>query len=141
MEKETDTHSLPAAETVAYELAEIWKNEMGTDLAYVAGDMWSAANVTLHAPGRPSMFYLHDLELSPWIDFKDIQQKGLMMVWRGDRETPLNELLAYYPDAVRQGSRTFRYRSGADIPEVIVNWLIIPPGMVAKHSANHAAPS
>ena len=137
--KQTRIH-YPAA-AVAIELANIWKDEMGTDLTYVAGDMWSAANVTLHAPGRPSMFYLHDLELSPWIDFTDVQQKGLMIVWRGDREAPLNELLAYYPDAVRQGSKTFRYRSGAEIPEVIVNWLIIPPGKVADPAANSAGSS
>ncbi|WP_282046022.1 glycosyltransferase family 39 protein [Roseibium album] len=124
------------ARVVANELASIWKTEMGTDIAYVAGDMWSAANVTLHAPGRPSMFYLHDRRLSPWIDIKDVQNKGLMIVWRGDREAPLNELLAYYPDAARQGSRTFPFRAGGDIPDVTVNWLIIPPGKVAEEPAN-----
>ncbi len=133
-QKQTRIHY--PAEQVARELAAVWKSEMGTDLAYVAGDMWSAANVTLHAPGRPSMFYLHSRRLSPWIDMEDVQRKGLMIVWRGDRDVPLNELLAFYPDAVRQGSRTFRFRSGADIPEVIVNWLIVPPGEVAETRVN-----
>ena len=82
------------------------------------------------------MFYLHDRRLSPWIDIKDVQNKGLMIVWRGDREAPLNELLAYYPDAARQGSRTFPFRAGGDIPDVTVNWLIIPPGKVAEEPAN-----
>jgi len=117
---------------VAEELASIWKAETGTDLAYVAGDMWSAANVTLYAPGRPSMFYLHDPRLSPWIDLDDVQQRGLMVVWRGEGQRPIDEIRRYYPDAVRDGSRTFRYRSPADIPDVTVNWLIVPPGRVAR---------
>ncbi|WP_305989493.1 glycosyltransferase family 39 protein [Roseibium sp. MMSF_3544] len=133
-EKQTRIHY--PAKDVAIELADIWKSQTGTDLAYVAGDMWSAANVTLHAPGRPSMFYLHSQTLSPWIDLEDVQQKGVMIVWRGDRDIPLNELLVFYPDAVRDGSKSFRYRSSADIPEVVVNWLIIPPGEVAEVPAN-----
>lgn len=130
--KEKQTRMHYPAQAVAETLAKVWHTEMGTDLAYVAGDMWSAANVTLYAPGRPSMFYLHSRRLSPWISFEDVQTKGLMIVWRGDRDRPLNEVLAYYPKAVRQGSQTFRYLSGAAIPPVRVNWVIIPPGKVAK---------
>ncbi|WP_209017621.1 glycosyltransferase family 39 protein [Roseibium aggregatum] len=120
---------------VAEELARVWKAETGTDLAYVAGDMWSAANVTLYAPGRPSMFYLHDLDQSPWIDIVDVQSKGLMIVWRGDRKKPLREIQSFYPDAVRDGQMTVPYQSSADIPEAIVNWVIVPPGKVAVRPA------
>ncbi|MEM9635441.1 MAG: 4-amino-4-deoxy-L-arabinose transferase, partial [Pseudomonadota bacterium] len=121
---------------VAQELAALWKDRMGTDLAYVAGDMWSAANVTLHAPSRPSMFYLHDQTLSPWINLEDVQQKGLMIVWRGDRDTPLPEILEHYPNAVREGSKTFPYRASGDIPDATVNWLIIPPGEISEGPEN-----
>ncbi|MBO6508661.1 MAG: glycosyltransferase family 39 protein [Roseibium sp.] len=121
-------------EVVARDLAAIWKSEMGTDLPYVAGDMWSAANVTLHAPGRPSMFYLHSQTLSPWIDIEDVQNKGLMIVWRGDREQPLNEILAHYPNAQREGSRTYTYHTSGNIPDAVVNWLIIRPGEVSTGS-------
>ncbi|WP_420334398.1 glycosyltransferase family 39 protein [Roseibium sp.] len=133
-QKQTRIH-YPAS-AVAEEMARIWHEDQNTDLAYVAGDMWSAANVALHAPNRPSMFYLHSRTLSPWIDIDDVQKKGLMIVWRGDRKTPLREFLKYYPGAVRQGSRTFGYLSGAEIPEVTVNWLIIPPGKVAEAPVN-----
>ncbi len=115
---------------IAADLARIWKTETGTELAYVAGDMWSAANVTLFAPGRPSMFYRHNLMLSPWIDPQDVQDKGLMIVWRGDRETPESDMSALYPGATRDGSRSFRYSTPADLPEVLVNWIVVPPGQV-----------
>ncbi|WP_434055072.1 MAG: glycosyltransferase family 39 protein [Roseibium sp.] len=133
-QKQTRIHY--PARAVAEEMARIWREDQNSDLAYVSGDMWSAANVTLHAPGRPSMFYLHSRTLSPWIDLDDVQEKGLMIVWRGDQDRPLREFLAFYPDAVRQGSRTFDYLSGAEIPEVTVNWLIIPPGEVAVGPVN-----
>jgi 4-amino-4-deoxy-L-arabinose transferase-like glycosyltransferase len=128
--KQTRVH-YPAAD-IAYALANIWKDKTGTDLAYVAGDMWSAANVTIQAPGRPSMFYLHDPVLSPWIDLDDVQKKGLMIVWRGDSVNLPGEIRAWYPDAVRDGFLSFPYRSSAQIPEVTVNWLIVPPGAVAE---------
>ncbi len=121
---------------IAEDMARVWKERMGTDLAYVAGDMWSAANVTTQAASRPSMFYLHDRTLSPWIDPKDVQEKGLMIVWRGDRETPIEEIRRYYPDAVREGSRTFAYQTSGSIPDVTVNWVIVPPGKVVFEPAN-----
>lgn len=121
---------------IGEELARVWQAETGTDLAYVAGDMWSAANVTLQAPGRPSMFYLHSQALSPWIDLRDVQDKGLMIVWRGDSERPLNEILAYYPGAVRDGSKSFSYHTSGKIPDVTVNWIIVPPGAVAEAPVN-----
>ena len=82
------------------------------------------------------MFYLHSRTLSPWIDIGDVQEKGVMIVWRGDGERPLRELLEFYPGAARQGSATFAYLSDAEIPEVTVNWLIIPPGKVAEAPVN-----
>ncbi|TYC53416.1 glycosyltransferase family 39 protein [Rhodobacterales bacterium] len=121
---------------IADELAAIWKARMGTDLAYVAGDMWSAANVTLHGPGRPSMFYLHDRVLSPWIDFDDVQARGVMIVWRGDSDRPIPEILDYYPEAVREGHKSFAYLAPGKMPAAMVNWLIIPPGSVAGKPAN-----
>ena len=59
-----------------------------------------------------------------------------MIVWRGDRETPIEEIRRYYPDAVREGSRTFAYQTSGSIPDVTVNWVIIPPGKVVFEPAN-----
>ena len=117
---------------VARAMSAEWLNATGTPIAYVAGDMWSAANITNNARERPSMFYHHDPVLSPWIDLEDVQKKGVMLVWRGDSETPPPEILRYYPDAIRQGTQSFAYNTPADTPPVKVNWVIIKPGMVAE---------
>lgn len=78
------------------------------------------------------MFYLHDQVLSPWIDIDDIQKKGLMIVWRGERDKPLNEILHHYPNAVRHGQRTFPYQTSGPMPDARINWIIIPPGTVSE---------
>ncbi|MEP3303938.1 MAG: glycosyltransferase family 39 protein, partial [Roseibium sp.] len=117
---------------IADALALKWREEMGTDLPYVAGDMWSAANVTLHADERPSMFYLHDATLSPWINLDDVQRKGVMLVWRGDRATPPEELAKFYPGLDHDGTQTFPAFVYGSIPSIKVNWAIIPPGEVAE---------
>lgn len=116
---------------IAHAMSQEWSNATGTPIAYVAGDMWSAANITNNAQERPSMFYHHDPVLSPWIDLEDVQKKGVMLIWRGNSETPPRELLRYYPDVIRQGTRNFSYISSAEIAPVQVNWVIIKPGMVA----------
>lgn len=121
---------------IASHLASVWTSQTGTDLAYIAGDMWAAANATIYVPDRPAMFYLHDARLSPWIDMEDVQNRGLMIVWDGDNERPDDEILLFYPDALRGGRKSFPYRSSAGIPEEIINWLIIPPGEVALQPAS-----
>ncbi|WP_417687849.1 glycosyltransferase family 39 protein [Roseibium sp.] len=117
---------------IADRLAEEWEKKTGMPLAYVAGDMWSTANVTLHADARPHMFYLHDPILCPWIDLKDVQKSGVMLVWRGQSETPPAELLVYYPDAKRDGFFSIASHDYGSIPDVTVNWMIVAPGDVSE---------
>ena len=119
---------------IAEKLTAEWQNQTGGDLAYVAGDMWSASNVSLHAQSRPSMFYLHDLELSPWVDINDVQTKGVLLVWRGERKTPPEELARFYPGLARDGTFSVPAFSYGTIPPVIVNWSIIKAGHVFESS-------
>ncbi|WP_417695378.1 glycosyltransferase family 39 protein [Roseibium sp.] len=107
-----------------------WRTQMQTPLSYVAGDMWATANITAYADSRPHMFYLHDTLLSPWIDLADVQQKGLMLVWRGDNPQLPDNLADLYPTLQQQGHHSFASPGGGKIPPVTVNWAIVPPGDV-----------
>ncbi|MEP3045712.1 MAG: glycosyltransferase family 39 protein [Roseibium sp.] len=127
--KHTRIH-YPGIVTAEY-LAEVWKQETGTELAYVAGTMWPTANVTLHSWSRPSMFLNHDVSVSPWIDIDDVQKHGVMIIWLGENETPGGIISSLYPDIARQGQKTFPYHSYGTIPDLTINWIIIPPGSVA----------
>lgn len=120
----------PGRETALY-LADEWQKETGTPLAYVAGDMWPAAHLTLFAPSRPSMFLDHDPALSPWIDMKDVQKKGVLLVWTGDGAEVPAMFKRLYPLATRQGSRSFHTAASGTMRPVTLNWIIVPPGRVA----------
>lgn len=114
--------------------SQIWRENTGSELAYVAGDMWTTANVTLHANSRPSMFLEHDPALSPWIDIKDVQKKGVMILWRGPGSIPTGKIANLYPGLGRQGTEQIPFHSYGTIPDLQLNWIIIPPGSVAQSS-------
>jgi 4-amino-4-deoxy-L-arabinose transferase-like glycosyltransferase len=112
-------------------LSDVWEKETGTELAYVAGDEWTTANVTLHAASRPSMFLEHNTTLSPWIDLDDVQKKGVMILWRGENSGPAGRIMELYPNASRQGQHTLPFHSYGTFPDLTINWIIVPPGSVA----------
>ena len=99
-------------------LSDVWEKETGTELAYVAGDEWTTANVTLHAPSRPSMFLEHNTTLSPWIDLDDVQKKG--------RDDPLarRKLRTCRPDF---GTLSKRQRPGPTHDAVPLLWHLSRP--------------
>lgn len=121
---------------IALTLSIEWQKAMGTPLAYVAGDMWSAAHLTLFAQSRPSMFLQHDPELSPWIDMKDVQKKGVLLIWPGKQATLPKDLAELYPHAVRDGSASFAAQAAGKMSPVTINWAIVPPGKVAMPSSH-----
>ncbi|MBD1549154.1 glycosyltransferase family 39 protein [Roseibium aggregatum] len=120
----------PGRQTALF-LSDEWQKETGTPLAYVAGDMWPAAHLTLFAPSRPSMFLDHDPALSPWIDMKDVQKKGVLLVWTGDDAEVPAMFKRLYPSATRQGSKSFPAQASGVMRPVTLNWIIVPPGKVA----------
>jgi hypothetical protein len=120
----------PGRETALF-LSNAWQKETGTPLAYVAGEMWPAAHLTLFAPSRPSMFLDHDPALSPWIDREDLRKKGVLLVWIGDGTDVPQMFQRLYPAATLQGSRSFPARASGVMRPVTLNWIIVSPGKVA----------
>jgi len=129
--KQTRIHYPGAA--LAEQLTGIWRTQTGTPLAYVAGDMWTTANVTLFSADRPSMFLHHDLEQSPWIDIADVREKGVLVLWRGADAPPSAQIAAQYPDLERQGVLVVPYQGAEHMPPARVNWAIVPPGTGVNH--------
>ncbi|MEP3274749.1 MAG: glycosyltransferase family 39 protein [Stappiaceae bacterium] len=122
----------PGAE-IARAIEADWHRQTDAPLTIVAGDMWTAANVSLYSGSRPSLLLYHDFDQSPWIDPLRAKENGLLVVWRGkDRaeKTQPGYLKQLYPDIPITGSRTFDFQTGANVEPVTVGWLIIPPNMV-----------
>ncbi len=120
----------PGRETALF-LSDAWQKGTGTPLAYVAGEMWPTAHLTLFAPSRPSMFLDHDPALSPWIDREDLRKKGVLLVWTGDGAEVPQMFRHLYPAATRQGFKRFHAPGSGTMRPVTLNWIIVPPGQVA----------
>lgn len=114
---------------IAETLTDEWHQKTGKPLTTVAGDMWSAAHLTLFSPDRPSMLLDLDYDISPWIDREAAEKAGILIVWQSrNAETEMPE--AYrrlYPQIEIAGAKAFHFQTGADIPPVYVGWAILPP--------------
>lgn len=65
----------------AYQMKNAWEDETGgKPLKYVLGDVWWADNVALFAPTRPKPVIWGDPSRNPWIDLKDLQARGGLVV-------------------------------------------------------------
>ncbi len=121
----------PGAEIAAAIEAD-WQKHTDKPLSVVAGDMWTAANVSLYSDSRPSLLLYHDFDRSPWVDPKKADEDGLLVVWRGlesAEKTMPGYLRQLYPDIPITGSGSFDFQTGAAVKPITVGWLIIPPKM------------
>lgn len=116
---------------IAETLTADWYRQTGKPLTTVAGDMWSAAQLTLFSPDRPSMLLDLNYDISPWIDRKVAEEGGILIVWQS-RNAAAAMPEAYrqrYPNSEIAGTRAFRYQTGADVPPVHFSWAIVPPAL------------
>jgi 4-amino-4-deoxy-L-arabinose transferase-like glycosyltransferase len=116
---------------VAAQAEKAWREATGLPLTYVAGEMWPAAHVTLFAPDRPHLFTDHTPAIAPWINMADVQDKGVLVIWTGNSETPTGSLAALYRGRLRDGFARIPYAAGTNWPPLQLNWLIVRPGEVA----------
>jgi hypothetical protein len=61
----------------------------------------------------------------------DVQEKGLMIIWRGNGKQPGGHIGTLYPDKERDGTITLPFHTYGTFKDLQINWLIIPPGKVA----------
>lgn len=109
-----------------------WQKHTDEPLLIVAGDMWTAANVSLYSRSRPSLLLYHDFDRSPWVDPDIAEENGLLVLWRGTESAEKSMpgyLRQLYPDIPITGSGSFDFQTGAIVKPIIVGWLIVPPKM------------
>lgn len=117
----------PGAE-IAQVVTAAWQHEIASPLRFVAGDIWTAGNVVVFSPDKPSVFVDHDLDRTPWVDGKDIEETGLVAIWRGGAadQPPWFERYAAVNPIVR--TRTFAQPSWVrDAPPITISWAVIAP--------------
>jgi 4-amino-4-deoxy-L-arabinose transferase-like glycosyltransferase len=86
-----------------------WFSATRQPLKYVAGDTWSAGNVSFYADDRPSVIFSYgDQRVSPWIDINDVHRSGTVLVWDINEEGSAipKKMEDRFPHAVLQPSIT-----------------------------------
>lgn len=118
---------------VAEHFSKLWHEQTGKPLQYVAGDEWIGGNIAYYAVERPSQVSIDDPEARPWIDQKQVGCKGMLVVWRQDRQGD-----QHIPTAYRKmrglfssvGVATFPWKVASD--PVHIGWAIKSPEKACK---------
>ena len=110
---------------IASRLLRAYDVETGAMPRIVAGPVWEAGLVALTAPGAPSVSIDADERKSPWVTGRDIEEQGVLAVWRTGSGPPpaLAALVAGRP----QHRETFRWSSSATARPIRITWTVVPP--------------
>ncbi len=126
----TSTANFPGKE-IAARMTNEWHKKYHTKLAYVGGSRWVGGNISFYSDDHPAVFVELDQHRAPWIDQKDMQEKGAIFVWQMSQWKDLPQKIAQdflsHPDLQ---VITFEWHRHADEMPVKIGMVIVPP----KHS-------
>lgn len=112
-----------------------WYREFDRPLTMVVGDEWIAGNVSYYADSRPSAFINADQGQAPWANVQVLAESGGIILWlankHGSGPMPLAESrFSWLAETLRldeQPPITLPWATSVQLPQVTVNWAIIPP--------------
>ena len=110
--------------------ADSFQRRTGRPLEIVAGDPRLAALVALTAAGRPRLLLDATPERTPWVNRKDIEEKGAVVVWHATdpRGLPPASLRERFPNLTAEVPRAFALRFQGRLPLMRIGWAVIRPG-------------
>ncbi len=120
-----------------------WHTRYDSPLPFVVGDEWLAGNVSYYADDRPSAFINADETQAPWANLQSLAQSGGVVLWMSDKHgrqpMPLTEsrfsALTDSQHLVEQAPIILPWATSSQLPQVTVNWAIIPPQEAVSGSA------
>lgn len=112
LQRTVSSKSYFPAQAVANKLTALWRQRFQRPLAYIAGDHYLAAFVSVYAKDRPIPFMDWSLSESPWLDLRDLREKGAVFAWYADQSNKL--LFTHYgypeiPAEIKQRFPTVEY--------------------------------
>ncbi|MBO4648645.1 MAG: glycosyltransferase family 39 protein [Lentisphaeria bacterium] len=126
------TYNVWPGQVVSDSVTRQWHERYRKPLPYVIGDRTVTCNVAFYSPDRPSAFFEHQVELSPWIDPADVQRRGAVILWTGDKPPryikDYSARLVMLPDikSERAGVRWYRKLAGP-LRIVTIHAAFLPP--------------
>lgn len=117
-------------QALAAAITEVWRQETGQRLSFIAGPLWIAGNAGFYSPDRPQIFTNADQQAAPWIDMARLASCGAMLVWsateEGDTIPPY--LAQRFPTVTAGGTLTLPPPLGAlKNVQFRFGWALLPP--------------
>ncbi len=118
----------PAHDIGAF-FAENFQRRTGKPLEIVAGDLPTAALISLAAPSRPSVYLESAPEYLPKVTRREIEEKGAIVVWPTADASgrPPAEILRQFPNLVAEVPQGFTRRFQGRMPLMRLGWSMIRP--------------
>jgi 4-amino-4-deoxy-L-arabinose transferase-like glycosyltransferase len=108
----------------------------GKKLRYVVGSMWLAGNLAHYSTDQPQVLIDGLPHRAPWVDLKDMQAKGAVLVWNVGDLTHLPAVFAAVAPNAQVGTPFIlpARRSGASVEHI--GWAILLP-QSSTQTTNH----
>jgi 4-amino-4-deoxy-L-arabinose transferase-like glycosyltransferase len=72
---------------LAKSVLQIWKDNVGTELKYVGGDVWYGGNVAIYSADNVKKLYIDmDSSQNTWLDHEDLKKHGIVILARNQGE-------------------------------------------------------
>jgi hypothetical protein len=117
------------AQDIGQFFADSFLRRTGRHIEIVAGDLPTAALISLTAPSRPSLYLESAPEYLPKVTRRDIEEKGAIVVWPtadvGGKPPP--EILRQFPNLVAEVPQAFTRRFQGRMPLMRLGWSMIRP--------------
>ncbi len=117
-------------QTLAAAVTDIWRQETGQRLSFIAGPLWVAGNAGFYSPDRPQIFTDADQQAAPWIDMTRLASCGAMIVWSATEEGDAMPayLAQQFPAATASATLTLPPPLGAlKNVQFRFGWALLPP--------------
>lgn len=125
---------------IAQTITKTWRDTYHTKLFYVAGSRWVGGNIGFYSADHPAVFVEWDERRAPWIDIKEMQQKGAVFIWSiTDNERMTKEVEAQFPNLLPTTVLEFSWkRNKKKLAPIKIGIAILPPENTKAQLSNQS---
>jgi len=125
----TSSANFPGQE-IARRLTQQWHDTYHTTLDYVGGSRWISGNIGFYSSDHPAVFIEWNKRRAPWIDSKDILNKGAIFVWDiTNGETIPDTIQRHFPTLQKATVMEFFWHRDKkkNLPSIKIGIAFLPP--------------
>ena len=113
---------------IAQTVTQAWHDAYHNKLDFVGGSDWISGNIGFYSIDHPAIFIEWSKRRAPWIDSKEMQQKGAVFVWdiSNNKKLPAN-IQTTFPQLRQPAILEFSWHRNENLPPVKIGMAFLPP--------------